>query len=119
MSTDMSHEEQKIMQLEREGNVAMQKGEINSWNKIFLSEDTLQFPTDNKSKYQKFQNEDMEFSWEPTKAIVSEGGDMAYCYGTTLLKVKGATDAPGKYVSIWRKIDGEWRAVIEINNFDQ
>ena len=128
MSTDISLEEQKILQLEREANLAMQKGEIRAWNNTFLAEDTLQFPpnstTRDKAGYSQWvdefvQNENMEFSWEPTKAVVSEAGDMAYCYGTTLLKVKGAADTPGKYVSVWRKVDGEWRAVIEINNFDQ
>ena len=64
------------------------------------------------------KNENVSFSWEPTKAVVSESCDLAYCYGTTLLQVSGAPDRTGKYVSIWKRIDGAWRCAIEANNFN-
>ena len=50
---------------------------------------------------------------------VSSSGDLAYVRGTDLLKNKtpeGVVDDPAKWVDIWKKIDGQWKVVVNIWN---
>ena len=54
---------------------------------------------------------------------VSNGGDMAYTYGTYRARMMGEdgkpVEEPGKFVSIWRRgPDGNWRIVIDTYNTD-
>ena len=57
----------------------------------------------------------------PAQIIVSSSGDMALDRGTYRLVV--APDGEemvddGKYVVVWRKVDGEWKAAADIINSD-
>lgn len=54
----------------------------------------------------------------PTKVEVSKSGDMAYDTGWTEIKTKSGTDK-GKYVVVWRKVGGKWKAVADIFNSDK
>ncbi len=50
---------------------------------------------------------------------VSSSGDMAYVWGTDLLQNRtpdGIVDDPAKWVDIWKKINGEWKIVLNIWN---
>jgi uncharacterized protein (TIGR02246 family) len=62
-------------------------------------------------------------SFGPTKIEVSKSGDMAYDVGWIELKTKDAQGNPtterGKYVVVWRKRDGQWKAVADIFNTDK
>ena len=57
----------------------------------------------------------------PEQVLVASSGDMALDRGTYSLKLapggKAQTDT-GKYVVVWRKIDGEWKAAADIFNSD-
>ena len=57
----------------------------------------------------------------PEQIIVSSSGDMALDRGAYRLTFAGdgatQTDT-GKYVVVWRKIDGEWKAAADIFNSD-
>jgi len=57
----------------------------------------------------------------PEQIIVSSSGDMALDRGTYKLAVspggKPQTDT-GKYVVVWRKVGGEWKAAADIFNSD-
>lgn len=57
----------------------------------------------------------------PEQIIVSSSGDMALDRGTYRLAIApGATPQTdtGKYVVVWRKVGGEWRAAADIFNSD-
>jgi uncharacterized protein (TIGR02246 family) len=57
----------------------------------------------------------------PEQIIVSSSADMALDRGTYALSVApgGTTQTDtGKYVVVWRKIDGEWKAAADIFNSD-
>ncbi len=46
--------------------------------------------------------------------IVSKSGDMAWAYGwnrTVLEGPEGPIEGEGKYLGVWQKIDGKWKAV--------
>jgi uncharacterized protein (TIGR02246 family) len=57
----------------------------------------------------------------PEQILVSSSGDLALDRGTYKLTI--APDGPaqtdtGKYVVVWRKIDGEWKVAADIFNSD-
>ena len=61
-------------------------------------------------------------SFTPTKIEVAKSGDIAYDVGTFELKTtdpqgKLVSEA-GKYVVVWKKQNGQWKAVADIFNSD-
>lgn len=54
-----------------------------------------------------------ELTFEPEQILVSSSGDMALDRGT----YRFGEDV-GKYVVVWRKVDGEWKAAADIFNSD-
>lgn len=62
-----------------------------------------------------------DLTFAPDQIIVSSSGDMALDRGTYRLTVapdgKPQVDT-GKYVVVWRKIGGEWKAAADIINSD-
>jgi uncharacterized protein (TIGR02246 family) len=62
-----------------------------------------------------------DLTFVPEQIIVSSSGDMALDRGTYKLAVApngtAQTDS-GKYVVVWRKVDGEWKAAADIFNSD-
>ena len=60
-------------------------------------------------------------TFEPTRIVVASAGDMALDQGTYRFTSTGP-DGPvtdvGKYVVVWRNIDGEWKAAADIFNSD-
>ena len=62
-----------------------------------------------------------DLTFNPEQIVISSSGDMALDRGTYTLTVAPAgttqTDT-GKYVVVWRKIGGDWKAVADIFNSD-
>jgi len=60
-----------------------------------------------------------DLTFNPEQIVISSSGDMALDRGTYTLTVAPAgttqTDT-GKYVVVWRKIGGDWKAVADIFN---
>ena len=67
------------------------------------------------------QTPGFDLTFVPEQIIVSSSGDMALDRGAYRLAVapngKAMTDT-GKYVVVWRKIGGEWKAAADIFNSD-
>ena len=67
------------------------------------------------------QTPGFDLTFTPEQIIVSSSGDMALDRGTYKLAVapggKPQTDT-GKYVVVWRKVGGEWKAAADIFNSD-
>jgi uncharacterized protein (TIGR02246 family) len=62
-----------------------------------------------------------DLTFTPEQILVSSSGDMALDRGTYRLTITpdGASQTDtGKYVVVWRKIGGEWKAVADIFNSD-
>ena len=62
-----------------------------------------------------------QLTFAPTRIEVSKGGDMAMDRGTYRLVTQatsGAVEDRGKYVVVWRKVDGRWKAAADIFNSD-
>ena len=62
-----------------------------------------------------------DLTFAPEQIVISASGDMALDRGTYRLTVSPAgtpqTDT-GKYVVVWRKVGGEWKAAADIFNSD-
>lgn len=61
-------------------------------------------------------------SFGPNKIEVAKSGDMAYDLGWAELKTVDAgktTVEKGKYVVVWKKRNGQWKAVADIFNTDK
>jgi ketosteroid isomerase-like protein len=68
-----------------------------------------------------FESPGFAMTWTPAFAAVSQGGDLAYTYGTyetTAPDAEGALGTThGRYVTIWRKqTDGTWKVVFDMGN---
>lgn len=62
-----------------------------------------------------------ELTFAPEQILVSSSGDMALDRGNYRLTVAPEATPQvdtGKYVVVWRKIDGEWKAAADIINSD-
>ena len=61
-----------------------------------------------------------ELEREPKRVEVSDAGDLAYEVGTYHVKFKskerGAGEASGNYVTVWKKVAGEWKTAAYIWN---
>ena len=60
-------------------------------------------------------------TFKADKIVVAKGGDMALDQGTYLLSLtgpNGPTKDIGKYVVVWRNIDGQWKVAADIFNTD-
>jgi len=60
-------------------------------------------------------------TFEADEIIVASGGDMALDRGVYELSLdgpEGATKDIGKYVVVWRNVDGEWKVAADIFNSD-
>ena len=67
------------------------------------------------------QTPGFDLAFVPEQIIVSSSGDMAVDRGTYRLAVApngAATTDTGKYVVVWRRIGGEWKAAADIFNSD-
>ena len=67
------------------------------------------------------QTPGFSLTFSPEQIIVSSSGDMALDRGTYNLTVApggAAQTDTGKYVVVWRKIGGEWKAAADIFNSD-
>lgn len=65
----------------------------------------------------------LNLSWSTTKVEVARSGDIAYSYGTYVMKLTGPDGAPmedrGKYATAWKKqTDGSWKSVLDTFNTD-
>jgi len=60
-------------------------------------------------------------TFEADQILVASGGDMALDRGTYQLSLDGpdgATKDIGKYVVVWRNVDGQWKVAADIFNSD-
>ena len=67
------------------------------------------------------QTPGFDLIFAPEQIIVSSSGDMALDRGTYKLAFAAngtAKSDTGKYVVVWRKVGGEWKAAADIFNSD-
>jgi uncharacterized protein (TIGR02246 family) len=58
-------------------------------------------------------------NWTIDRVVVAASGDLAYELGTyqlTGLGPTGTEDDTGKYVTVWKKMNGEWKVAADISS---
>jgi uncharacterized protein (TIGR02246 family) len=64
----------------------------------------------------------VSMTFEPSEIVVAASGDIAYERGTyrfTQDSPRGATEDVGKYLTVWKKVDGKWQVAIDTANSDR
>jgi uncharacterized protein (TIGR02246 family) len=61
-------------------------------------------------------------TFETQEVVVAPSGDLAYERGTyrfTQDSPRGSTEDVGKYLTIWKKVDGKWQVAVDAANSDR
>lgn len=62
---------------------------------------------------------DFQLTFAPTQIVVAQAGDVAYDIGTYSLGFsgdQGPVSDQGKYVVVWKRVDGAWKVAADIFN---
>jgi uncharacterized protein (TIGR02246 family) len=63
---------------------------------------------------------DFKLNFEPSSIIVADAGDLAAERGTYKLSFTGPKgkkiEDHGNYVTVWKKVDGQWKVLSDINS---
>jgi ketosteroid isomerase-like protein len=62
-----------------------------------------------------FANKDFNLTWSPNHAEASKDGTLDYTYGEYEAR-NGTAISRGVYTTIWRKIDGHWKVVLDLGS---
>jgi ketosteroid isomerase-like protein len=63
----------------------------------------------------------LSFTFQPQTIKVAHSGDLAYEIGTYSLSYdgdQGRVQDMGKYLVVWEKVDGDWKAMVDTDNSD-
>lgn len=125
---DLDAEEKAIRELSARWNEAEAAKEIDTILTMYAN-DALELPSNTppvkgataiRAWYESWlPSPDMDMSFQTEIVEVAASGDLAYERGTysfTMNSPSGPLDDDGKYVTIWKKIDGQWKAFTDIAN---
>lgn len=116
---------EEILELERKSCEMFQNKEIDKAMELFADDVLLLNPgaelikgkeAERESLTAASQLEGFELSWEPTDVHVSSSEDLAYVYGVIKSKMKDEEEQFEKYVTIWKKINSEWKLALQMRN---
>ena len=129
-TVDRAAEEQAIRDLDREWVAAVAAGDTLAIAN-FYAEDSYFMPpnaprVDGRGAIrgawaEMLQSPNVSLTFAPTDIVIAEAGDMAYDIGTYNLGLDGPDgriEDTGKYVVVWRKVNGEWKVMVDMFNSD-
>lgn len=61
---------------------------------------------------------DVGLTWAPDRVYASNSGDFGVTSGRFTRTIAGKQTAQGRYVTVWRKTGGAWKALMDIGNTD-
>ena len=128
---DRSAEEQAIRDLDKKWVGAIARGDVAAVADLYAADGAFMAPNAPAANGRKA----IEAAWKglmglpalalefgPTRIDIAASGDLATDIGTYTLGFDGksgrVTD-DGKYVVVWRKVDGRWRILADIFNSDR
>jgi ketosteroid isomerase-like protein len=60
--------------------------------------------------------------WKPVRVQVAESGELGFASGTYTTSSKDASGNPvddrGKYLEVWKKVDGDWKCLMDMFSSD-
>lgn len=65
---------------------------------------------------------DLEIKWQPTEVKVADSGELGYTSGTYTMSFTdpkaGKVNDKGKYLEVWKKVDGKWKCYLDMYSSD-
>jgi uncharacterized protein (TIGR02246 family) len=129
-TVDLQTEEETIRTLDRQWQAAVDAKDVQAAAAFFTS-DAVLMPANGpmivgREGIEAWFSEwlvlpEVSNTFTPDMIEIAASGDLAYDRGTYRFVMEtreGRTEDVGKYVVVWKKIDGEWRAVLDISNSD-
>jgi hypothetical protein len=126
---DMKKVEKELILIDQSFCKASQINKEQAWDE-YMSKSVLMGTSkhepylDNKNQIIKligmiYQLDQISFTWEPTYAFVSDDETLGVTTGTytrTYLIEEEEYEEIGKYVTTWKKEQGQWKIVFDIGN---
>ncbi len=125
---DLEREKEALIQVDKDfAAMSAKDGYIEAYYR-YLVDDAILLPPDAdiKAGRERIYKEDTELGllglleWEPEDADVARSCDLGWTWGRWVFTVKDEQGNPeesyGKYLFIWKKIDGQWKVVANIWN---
>lgn len=129
-TVDLRAEEEAIRRLDRQWQAAVDARDVAAAAAFFAS-DAVLMPANGpmivgREGIEAWFSEwlpvpEISNAFEPDQIEVAASGDLAYDRGTYRFVMdtpEGRAEDVGKYVVVWKKIDGEWRAALDMSNSD-
>jgi ketosteroid isomerase-like protein len=66
--------------------------------------------------HERLFKESPPFELTATPLASETSGDLGYIRGEYVVSRQGAHDVRGKYVEVWKRINGQWKIICDINN---
>ena len=117
-----------LLQADREfAALSAREGYVEAYRR-FSAEEVLLLPPGSEPRRGRDQiyREDLEdgvlgdLGWKPEDGYVAGAGDLGWTWGRWTFAVDGEGSSPqlsfGKYMFVWRKVDGAWRVTVNIWN---
>jgi uncharacterized protein (TIGR02246 family) len=128
---DRTSEEQRIRELGQQAMRAAQSKDVATYAS-FYADDAVSMGANQRSIRgrdairgmiaEMFAMPNLAFSFAPTRIEVAESGDIAHEIGTYRFAADmpgGRLDDEGKYITLWKKVAGEWKIASDMSNSDR
>lgn len=124
---DVAAEEEALRTADQEALRAFRAGDGEAFDALYADDAVLvnpgEEPLEGRAAIDSLHRGEMakegyDVSWGPVRVDVSESGDLGYVYGRWTSSGQGPSgpsDDHGYYINVYRKIDGSWRTVAEVN----
>jgi ketosteroid isomerase-like protein len=131
VQVDISQEEKIIQDLNNQWTASINSGNIKKIMNMIASDAVMMLEKApaivGKDEIQKVQESWFSdttilhntYSFKVETVEVSASGDLAYSRGIEVVRQKtskGIVENESKWVDIWRKVNGEWKAIVMIGN---
>lgn len=128
---DLDAEEQAIREADEAMLSAARGHDASGFADAFADDGRLMFPyaptaegrDDIRTKTEEdFGAPGFEVEWSTESVDVAESGDMAYSFGRYNLGMEtpdGPMEDEGKFLTVWKKVDGEWKVAADMIATDQ
>ena len=129
VNTYSHNEVEVLLNVDRQFSKDVQEGKLDAWMFYMHPNSIMGTSADNpfingydniaESMAELFKLDNLEFKWKPIYAFLSDDGSLGVTIG--LYKRKFIKDGEeisvrGKYMSVWRKVEGQWRVIFDMGN---
>ena len=125
---DLAAERKALLRVDRDFAAASAEfGAAEAFNR-YLADDAIQMPAGGNPvlgrlaiyEGMKEGDETYALAWEPQDGAVSASADLGWTWGKFTMSWKddegNLKQSYGKYLNIWKKVDGQWKVAVDIGN---